>query len=154
MYFLFSVCFQGRMCVRGQQLSLFSLPGMMPGIQKALRKRVAWMDGWMDGWVGGWMDGWMHDQTDEAPVGPRVRRLLNSAQAQTTAREAGDAPGPLGGHPHQAKPSWASPWRRRHDPPPPLGCSLGLLIWRWNARYPHSLPLGPRLLSPATATRG
>ena len=40
-----------------------------------------------------------------------------------------------------------------HNPPPPLGRSLGLLIWRWNARYPHWLLLGPRLLSSATAAR-
>lgn len=59
---------------------------------------------------------------------------------QTTAK-AGDASGRRQ-PPDRAKPS-ASRWRQRQDPPPPSGCSLGLLIWRWNARYPHSLPLGP-----------
>lgn len=34
------------------------------------------------------------------------------------------------------------PRKRRQDPPPPLGHSLSLLIWRWNVRYPHSRLLG------------
>ncbi|XP_049731408.1 collagen alpha-1(I) chain-like [Elephas maximus indicus] len=33
------------------------------------------------------------------------------------------------------------------------GCTLSVLIWPRNARYPHSVALEPRLLSPATATR-
>lgn len=46
------------------------------------------------------------------------------------------------------------PRKRRQDPPPPLGHSLSLLIWRWNVRYPHSRLLGPHLLSlsPYTST--
>lgn len=37
-------------------------------------------------------------------------------------------------------------------PAPALRCNLSLLIWPWNARYPHSPCLG-RASSPATATR-
>lgn len=87
------------------------------------------------------MDGWMDGQKSEQnPEGPRGRGNSIQPSPQTTA-EAGDASGRRQ-PPDRAKPS-ASPWRQRQDPPPPSGCSLGLLIWRWNARYPHWFPLGP-----------
>lgn len=38
-------------------------------------------------------------------------------------------------------------------PAPALTRTLGFLIWPRNVRYPHSLALEPRLLSPRTATR-
>lgn len=90
----------------------------------------------------------MNEQVNEGPQG---WKLLNSALAQTTVKEATDTSGPPAGHPHQAKPSVSL--ETQHNPPPASGSSLGLLIWRWNARYPHWLPLGPRLHSSATATR-
>lgn len=51
------------------------------------------------------VDGWTNEQTNKFPVGPQGWRLLNSAQAETTAKKAGDASGPLAGSPTRRSPA-------------------------------------------------
>lgn len=105
-----------------------------------------------DGWMDEWMDGWMDRRTKQTkPRGPpRVEApKLGLAPKQQPRLETPLVAGsPRPGEAQRVSVETAA------GPAPALGCSLGLLIWRWNARYPHSLPLGPRLLSRDSHTRG